>query len=123
MFRINRCCLTLNISDMHYLVSPSSYTSSANTHTPQQTGQHPQQPVPQPGQQPVPQPGQQPKQPVPQHVQQPQQHVLQPGQQPHSGQQPVPQHQLPTLPQYSPPTTRAKTAKKQLMFEAIQRFI
>ena len=30
----------------------------------------------------------------------------------------VPQRQLPTLPQYSPPTTKVKTAKKQLKFDS-----
>ncbi len=37
-FLINRCCPELNISDIH-LLSPSSYTTSADTDTPQQPRQ------------------------------------------------------------------------------------
>ena len=67
-----------------HLLSPSSYTTAADSDTPQQPRQQAQLPVPQPGQQvhqPVPQPGQQVQQPVPQSGQQVRRPVPQPGQQ------------------------------------------
>lgn len=95
-FLINRCCPELNISDIH-LLSPSSYTTSADTDTPQQ----PRQQAAQQGQHaPAPQPGQQAP-------------AVQPAQQ-----APAPQQgQHAPAPQQGP-TTRSKTARKKLMFES-----